>query len=65
MGDSEPVIIELGNEKKILNNWIPGKPLKVITHGWFGSDKAGTAVFAIKTGMSKIMNQNPSQVLSS
>lgn len=51
MGNSEPVIIEFGNEKQMINNWIPGKSLKVITHGWLGSDEDDAGVFAIKTGM--------------
>lgn len=50
LGNSKPIIVEFDNEKQILNYWIRGKPLKVITHGWLGSDENDTGVFTIKTG---------------
>lgn len=50
LGNNNPVIIEFGNEKQMINNWQRGKPLKVITHGWLGSDTDDSGVFAIKSG---------------
>lgn len=50
LGNSQPIPIELGNEKQMINNWMRGLPLKVITHGWLGSDEDDKGVFAIKTG---------------
>ncbi|KAL4121368.1 hypothetical protein QTP88_013894 [Uroleucon formosanum] len=49
LGNNKPIIIEFGNEKQIINHWIRGKPLKVITHGWLGSDENDKGVFSIKT----------------
>lgn len=50
LGNNHPVIIEFNNEKQIIDYWLHGKPLKVITHGWLGSDEDDKGVFAIKTG---------------
>jgi len=45
-----PIDIEFGDESKVLDYWIDGLPLKVITHGWLASDENFTGVFCIKTG---------------
>lgn len=50
LGNDKPVKIEFGNESCILDHWIKGLPLKVITHGWLASDENFTGVFVIKTG---------------
>jgi len=50
LGNEKPIAIEFGDEKLMIHNWLPGKPLKVITHGWLGSDLNDSGVFAIKTG---------------
>ncbi|XP_001948097.2 lipase member H-B [Acyrthosiphon pisum] len=49
LGNNKSIIIEFGNEKQIINHWIRGQPLKVITHGWRGSDEDDRGVFSIKT----------------
>lgn len=50
LGNDKPITIEFGNEKQMINYWVSGKPLKVITHGWRGSDDDDQGVFAIKAG---------------
>lgn len=50
LGNSNSVEIKLNNEKQIINYWLQGRPLKLITHGWLGSDNNGNGVFSIKTG---------------
>jgi len=50
LGNNKSISIEFGNEKQIIEYWIRGKPLIVITHGWRGSDEDDKGVFAIKTG---------------
>lgn len=55
LGDSKSVEIELNNEIQIIKYWLQGRPLKLITHGWLGSDKSGDVVL-IKTGNSKPLN---------
>lgn len=57
LGNDKPITIEFGNEKQMINHWISGKPLKVITHGWRGSDEDDKGVFAIKTGNLKTPEQ--------
>ncbi|VVC35771.1 Triacylglycerol lipase family,Lipase/vitellogenin,Alpha/Beta hydrolase fold [Cinara cedri] len=37
LGQNAPVNIEFGNEKKINKHWIPGRPLKLLTHGYVRS----------------------------
>ncbi|CAI6348190.1 unnamed protein product [Macrosiphum euphorbiae] len=49
LGNNKSMIFEFGNEKQIINHWIRGQPLKVITHGWRGSDEDDRGVFSIKT----------------
>ncbi|XP_060842170.1 lipase member H-B-like [Rhopalosiphum padi] len=49
LGNNKSIIFEFGNEKQIIEYWIRGKPLIVITHGWRGSDEDDKGVFAIKT----------------
>lgn len=50
LGNNKSILIELGNEKQMIEYWIRGQPLIVITHGWRGSDEDDKGVFAIKTG---------------
>lgn len=50
LGNDKPIVIEFGNEKQMINNWLLGRPLKVITHGWLSSDDDESGVFSIKTG---------------
>lgn len=49
LGNNKSILIELGNEKQIIEYWIRDQPLIVITHGWRGSDEDDKGVFAIKT----------------
>lgn len=35
----------------MIKYWMMGKPLKVITHGWLGSNEDDKGVFAIKSGI--------------
>lgn len=56
LGNSHPIVFEFGNEKQIIKYWLNGKPLKVITHGWRGSDEDDQGVFTIKTGNSLFNN---------
>ncbi|XP_060851333.1 lipase member H-B-like [Rhopalosiphum padi] len=49
LGNDMPIDIEFGDESKVLDYWIDGLPLKVITHGWLASDENFTGVFCIKT----------------
>jgi len=53
LGNNKSIFFEFGNEKQIINHWIRGQPLKVITHGWRGSDEDDRGVFSIKTGNPK------------
>lgn len=50
LGNDKPKEIKIGNESSVLEYWIDGLPLKVITHGWLQSDENFDGVFAIKTG---------------
>jgi len=50
LGNNKPIVIEFNNEKNMIGHWLQGKPLKVITHGWRGSDEDDRGVFSIKTG---------------
>ena len=45
----QPKKIEFGNESSVLDYWLDGLPLKVITHGWLSSDENVDGVFSIKT----------------
>lgn len=54
LGNQSPIKIDFGNESAILNYWIDGLPLKLITHGWRASDFNDSGVFTIKTGTSKL-----------
>lgn len=51
LGNNRSIKIEFGNESSIVDYWIDGLPLKVITHGWLASQINFTGVFCIKTGI--------------
>lgn len=57
-------MIEFGNEKEMIGNWSRGLPLKVVTHGWLGSDENDKGVFAVKTGKLGVYKKNFKPIFS-
>ncbi|XP_025199738.1 lipase member H-B-like [Melanaphis sacchari] len=49
LGNDKPIDIAFDKVSSVLDYWIDGLPLKVITHGWLASDDDFTGVFCIKT----------------
>lgn len=58
LGNDKPIEIKFHEESSILEYWIKGLPLKLITHGWLGSLKNPNGVISIKTGMLKKQKSN-------
>lgn len=38
LGNYKSIKIDLHDLNKMIKNWLPQKPLKVITHGWLASE---------------------------
>lgn len=47
LGIDKPVEIKFGNESYILDHWIKGLPLKVITHGFLDCIENFNGIFPI------------------
>ncbi|XP_050441948.1 lipase member H-like isoform X2 [Adelges cooleyi] len=49
LGNEHPIVFTIDQEKDLLNYWIPGQGLKVVTHGWLATSENSTGVFTVKT----------------